>query len=311
MNILFAGTPEFAVIPLEALAKEHSIKAVFTQPDRRAGRGKKVTPPPVKQAAEKIGCPVFQPSSLRDQTELIRSFNVDIIIVVAYGMLLPQEILDIPALGCINIHASLLPRWRGAAPIQRAIEAGDNETGVSIMRMELGLDTGPVYQMLKTAIEPHDTSATLHDKLALLGAQGITETLNKLETNPEFEPLEQDHSSSSYAKKISKDEAIIDWSYSAQTIHQMIRAFIPWPVCQTYHNGTRIRIWQTSISHSSSTFAPGTIIDSTDLGFEIACGDGVLQLEILQRDGSKPLSAQAFGNGYTLATGDVLGQPSN
>ena len=173
MKILFAGTPEFAVAPLKALYAEHEIVGVFTQPDRKAGRGKKLTPPPVKVFAEQCGINVYQPTSLKDQQENIASLNADIMVVVAYGMLLPQSILDTPRLGCLNIHASILPRWRGAAPIQRAIQAGDAETGVSIMRMELGLDTGPVYQTLTTPILKTDTSASMHDKLAELGAKGI------------------------------------------------------------------------------------------------------------------------------------------
>lgn len=307
MKVLFAGTPEFAVAPLKALSERHEIVAVYTQPDRKSGRGKKLTPPPVKLFAESIGVPIHQPASLRNEAEIIRGYGADVMVVVAYGMLLPQTILDIPPLGCINIHASLLPRWRGAAPIQRAIEAGDSETGVSIMRMELGLDTGPVFQMLSTAIEESDTSATLHDKLATLGAQGICETLANLANNPNITPSEQDNEHSTYAKKISKEEAIIDWSQSAIAINRKLRAFIPWPGCQTQHGQTRLRIWQTSVLPLEQNIAPGTIIAVDDQGPIVACGNGALRLEVLQRDGSKALPFKEFRNGYPLQSGDRLG----
>ena len=306
MNIIFAGTPEFAVAPLKALLKEHNIVAVFTQPDRKAGRGKKLTPPPVKVEALEHNIPVFQPTTLKDQQANIKALNADVMVVVAYGMLLPQNILDTPKLGCINIHASILPRWRGAAPIQRAIQAGDAETGVSIMQMELGLDTGPVYQILKTPIANTDTSTSLHDKLAELGAQGIVETLTQLEAAPSTKPVEQDHEQSNYAKKITKQEAVINWSDSAREIDQQIRAFIPWPVCQTSLDGTRIRLWQAtpqSASHDS-TAQPGEIIAVNDQFIDVQCGDGVLQLSVLQKDGSKALPIKEFCNGHPLAIGD-------
>lgn len=225
-------------------------------------------------------------------------------VVVAYGMLLPQAILDTPELGCINIHASLLPRWRGAAPIQRAIEAGDAQTGVSIMQMDAGLDTGPVYQTLSTNIEATDTSASLHDKLAVLGAEGIITTLGKLQTNPNTRAEPQPEQGVTYAKKISKGEARIDWSASADEIDSRIRAFNPWPICQTVHAGTRIRVWQASaLTASVAADTPGTVVDIDDHGIEVACGSGILRLETLQRDGSKPLSAREFCNGYALSIG--------
>lgn len=306
MRIIFAGTPEFAVGPLRALLKEHEIVAVFTQPDRKSGRGKKLSPPPVKIVALEHGIEVFQPNSLKDEADLIASFNADVMVVVAYGMLLPQDILDTPRLGCLNIHASLLPRWRGAAPIQRAIEAGDSETGVSIMQMELGLDTGPVFEMFKTAISAQDTSASLHDSLAQIGANGICKVLRALSLNPDLIPTTQDDSTSNYAKKISKSEAEIDWNKSAQQLHQQLRAFIPWPVSQTHHNGTRLRIWQASVVRESSTEAPGTVIRIDSDGAIIACGCDLLRLERLQRDGSKPLPFKEFSNGYLLSHGDKL-----
>lgn len=308
MKIIFAGTPDFAVAPLKALARSHEIVAVFTQPDRKAGRGKKLTAPPVKEYALEIDAPVFQPTSLKDQADLIAGFDADIMVVVAYGMLLPQEILDIPPLGCLNIHASLLPRWRGAAPIQRAIEAGDKTTGVSIMRMELGLDTGPVFNMLELEIENEDTSASMHDKLASLGAQGICKTIEELIKNPSLEPIAQDHDSSNYAKKITKAEAEIDWRNTANELHQQLRAFIPWPVSQTKHNSTRLRIWQASVIDAKNTGqTPGKVLSFSEKGVDVACGQGVLRLEKLQRDGSKPMSIDQFLNGYDFSVGDVLG----
>ena len=308
MKIIFAGTPDFAVAPLKALYQDHDIVAVFTQPDRKAGRGKKLTPPPVKVEAESLGIPVFQPTTLKDQQKVIADLNADIMVVVAYGMLLPQAILDTPRLGCLNIHASILPRWRGAAPIQRAIQAGDAETGVSIMRMELGLDTGPVYQVLKTPITASDTSASLHDKLAVLGSQGICETIALLEKEPNTTPETQNDALSNYAKKITKQEAVIDWSMSAEQIDQRIRAFTPWPICQTTHNDVRIRVWQASIAtQNDSNAAAGSIIATSDDGIDVQCGTGVLHLKTLQRDGSKPLNIREFSNGYPLKTGDTLG----
>jgi methionyl-tRNA formyltransferase len=307
MRLIFAGTPEFAVAPLRALHLDgHEIVAVFTQPDRKSGRGKKLTPPPVKDYAEEIGVAVHQPTSLKDQVELINSLHADAMVVVAYGMLLPQSILDIPPLGCINIHASILPRWRGAAPIQRAIEAGDSQTGVSIMRMELGLDTGPVFKTLTLDISTDDTSASLHDKLATLGAQGICDTLAELANNPELNPIEQDNTYSNYAKKISKAEAELDWSLSATFLQQQCRAFIPWPVSQTAHNGTRLRVWQTTAINQPHSAEVGSVINIDDQGLEVACGEGVLRLEKLQRDGSKPMNYSDFKNGYSINVGDSL-----
>lgn len=311
MKIIFAGTPQFAVAPLETLANEHEIVAVFTQPDRKAGRGKKLTASPVKEYAAEIDAPIFQPMTLKGQADLIRSFNADIMVVVAYGMLLPQEILDIPPLGCLNIHASLLPRWRGAAPIQRAIEAGDQQTGVSIMRMELGLDTGPVFKTLTIDISDSDTSQTIHDSLARLGAQGISDTISALAKNSDLAPEPQDGKLSNYAKKITKSEAELDWNMSAKQLQQQLRAFIPWPVSHTQHQGTRLRVWQASAIESQHSKTPGTIIATNDLGVEVACSTGILRLEKLQRDGSKPMTYNDFRNGYTLAVGDTLGLKSN
>ncbi len=311
MKIIFAGTPEFAVAPLKALAVEHDIVAVFTQPDRKSGRGKKLSAPPVKQYAAEIGAPVFQPATLKNQAELIQSFNADVMIVVAYGMLLPQEILDIPPLGCLNIHASLLPRWRGAAPIQRAIEAGDKQTGVSIMRMELGLDTGPVFKTLELDINSNDTSQTMHDRLAKLGAKGICETVLELQEKPNLSPVPQDEGQANYAKKITKAEAELDWNKTAIELHRQLRAFIPWPISQTQHQGTRLRVWQASVVDTDSSEAAGTIVSESDSGVDVMCSNGVLRLEKLQRDGSRPMTYSEFRNGYTISAGDSLGSESD
>ena len=306
MKIIFAGTPEFAVAPLKALALEHQIVAVFTQPDRKSGRGKKLSTPPVKKLAIELNVPVYQPSTLKNQAQLMSSFNADIMVVVAYGMLLPQDILELPRLGCLNIHASILPRWRGAAPIQRAIEAGDTQTGVSIMRMELGLDTGPVYQILSADISDTDTSETIHDSLAQLGAKGVCNTVAALEKDPELAPTPQDDALSNYAKKISKVEAEINWQQPADVLHRQLRAFIPWPVSQTQHQGTRLRIWQARVIEGQTSAAPGTVIDTSNLGVDVACSEGILRLEKLQRDGGKPMIYSDFRNGYKLEVGSIL-----
>ena len=310
MKVIFAGTPDFALTPLQGLIdSRHEIVAVFTQPDRRSGRGKKLTPPPVKVTAEQNQIPVFQPHSLKDQDNIIKNLNADAMIVVAYGMLIPQSILSIPRLGCINIHASILPRWRGAAPIQRAIEAGDSKTGVSIMQMDVGLDTGPVYQTLSIDIDEDDTSITLHNKLSVLGTQGLIETLANLEENPDLAAIAQDDAAANYAKKIQKAEAQIDWTESANQIQQRIRAFNPWPICQSSHQGNRIRIWQSSVvkmNRQDDDTKPGQIIDIDQQGVLAKCGQDYLLIQKLQRDGSRPLLSPEFLNGYSIEVGDLL-----
>ena len=320
MKILFAGTPDFAVPPLKALNEEHQIVGVFTQPDAKVGRGKKLTPPIVKQVAQDLGLDVYQPTELHSQLDLINGLQADVMVVVAYGMLLPQSVLDIPRFGCINIHASILPRWRGAAPIHRAIEAGDAQTGVSIMRMELGLDTGPVYQTLLTDIKADDTTPSVHDRLAELGAQGVCSTLTHLTDNPELQATPQDELDNglqaNYAKKISKTEVAIDWSQTAKQIDQRIRAFTPWPICQSHHqaknqqadNPIRIRIHQACLSKLSqkSNADAGEIIGIDEDGVHVQCGTGVITLKELQRDGSKKLQSREFLNGYPLSLGECF-----
>ena len=313
MKIVFAGTPDFSVPALKAIASEHQVIAVFTQPDRRSGRGKKVTEPAVKVVAKSLNLEVHQPTSLRDQSELIAKLAPDVMVVVAYGVILPQVILDIPKLGCLNIHASLLPRWRGAAPIQRALEAGDTNTGVCIMQMEAGLDTGPVLQVQTIAVSPDDTSTSLHNKLADLGADAISTTLKHLEAGDNIEAIKQDDTLATYAKKISKDEANIDWSDSAQSIERRIRAFNPWPIMQTTHRGTRLRIWAADLDTElnanlgTKSSKAGEVVAVNQNGVSVACGEGFLRLQILQRDGSKPMPYKSFRNGYPILLKDTLG----
>jgi len=340
MKVLFAGTPDFAVPPLRALHKEHEIVGVFTQPDAKVGRGKKLTPPIVKRVAQELGLDVYQPQSLRDQVDLIKSLAPDVMVVVAYGVLLPQSVLDIPPFGCLNIHASILPRWRGAAPIHRAIEAGDAQTGVSIMQMELGLDTGPVYQTLFTDIQADDTTPSLHDRLAELGAEGICSTLKQLIDMPELPAVQQDQLNNglhaNYAKKILKSEVEIDWSQSAAQLDQRIRAFVPWPICQSHllvgnsaegsltnslnnaegsfnkaEGSIRIRISKASISgvRQAEHAQVGEIIALDDTGVHVQCGEGVLALKRLQRDGNKALDIKEFLNGYSLNVGQKFSPP--
>lgn len=307
MKLIFAGTPEFAATTLAALIEEHDVVAVFTQPDRASGRGKKMTPPAVKILAEKHAISVYQPLRLGAQeAALIQQMNADVMVVVAYGMLLPQTILDLPGHGCLNIHASLLPRWRGAAPIQRAIETGDSKTGVCIMKMEAGLDTGPVYKTLETNIEQQDNATELYQRLAQMGADGVLATLEEID---QLTPIEQHHSAATYAKKLHKGEATIGWSQSAQQIQQRIRAFVEWPICQTSHNGNRIRIRQASVIkqiQEESAGKPGQIIALDKQGVYVACGYGQLRLENLQRDGGKALPYHEFRNGYGFSVGDLL-----
>lgn len=310
MRVAFAGTPEFAVPSLSALIKKHDVAAVYTQPDRRAGRGKKLVAPPIKELAEQHQLVVLQPPTLKEQAEQLRALDVELMVVVAYGMLLPPAILAIPRYGCVNVHGSVLPRWRGAAPIQRAIEAGDTETGVSIMQMAAGLDTGPVYQILKAPITDRDTSASLHDKLAVLGAKGLLDTLDSI-SNHAATPTPQNDALATYAKKISKAEGEINWQLSAAEIERKSRAFIPWPICQSWHQDKRMRVWQASVKDIEHQSSPGTVIALADNGIEVACGAGILVLEKLQREGGKVLHCQEFLNGFNISIGDRLEAPDD
>jgi methionyl-tRNA formyltransferase len=301
LRIVFAGTPEFSVPPLRALlASPHQVVGVYTQPDRPAGRGRKLTPSPVKEEAVAASVPVFQPRSLKDpdaQRELA-ALKPDLMVVVAYGLLLPQAVLDIPRLGCINIHASLLPRWRGAAPIQRAILAGDKETGVGIMRMEAGLDTGPVYLEKRLPIEPGDTGGSLHDKLCKLGAEALMEALPGI-VDGSREAAPQDDTLTTYASKLDKAEASIDWSRPAAEIARQVRAFNPWPVAQTRFEDAVLRIWNAA-PVKGETGTPGMVMAANRGGIDVATGDGLLRITRLQMPGKKPVSAADFINAYPI-----------
>jgi methionyl-tRNA formyltransferase len=310
MNLVFAGTPEFSVPALEALiAAGHRIVAVYTQPDRPAGRGRKLAMSPVKECALAHGIEVRQPATLKTEAEAdaLRELSPDTMIVIAYGLILPQAILDIPKRGCINVHASLLPRWRGAAPIQRAIEAGDAVTGVTIMQMEAGLDTGPMLATAETPITPADTGASLHDRLSTLGATLLVETLARLEQGV-VTPQSQDNTRATYAAKLNKDEARINWAEDAAILARRIRAFNPWPVTHTTLDGKPLRLWLATANDANTTSQPpGTVLAADADGIRVQCGHGVLTITQLQPEGGKPLDARAFLNGRPLAPGTRLG----
>ncbi|HLV17926.1 MAG TPA: methionyl-tRNA formyltransferase [Pseudomonas sp.] len=290
MRIVFAGTPEFAARHLQALLDAgREVIAVYTQPDRPAGRGQKLMPSPVKQLALAHGIPVHQPQTLRDpaaQAELA-ALQPDLMVVVAYGLILPQAVLDIPRLGCINSHASLLPRWRGAAPIQRAVEAGDAESGVTVMQMEAGLDTGPMLLKVTTPIGAEDTGGTLHDRLAELGAAAVVEAVAGLEAGT-LTGEKQDDSLACYAHKLSKDEARLDWTRPAVELERQIRALHPWPVCHSALAGEAIKVHAAQLAEGEG--APGTILAADRQGLRVACGEGALLLTRLQLPGGKPLA---------------------
>lgn len=297
LKIIFAGTPDFAARHLDALlASEHQVVGVFTQPDRPAGRGNKLTPSPVKTLAQSRDIPVFQPKSLRpaENQQLVADLEADVMVVVAYGLILPQAVLAMPRLGCINVHGSLLPRWRGAAPIQRALWAGDSETGVTIMQMDVGLDTGDMLYKLSCPITAQDTSATLYDKLAQLGPQGLLETLSQL-ADGRAQPEKQDDAQANYAEKLSKEEARLDWQLSAAQLERAIRAFNPWPVSYFLIEDQPVKVWQASVlPHVAKQ--PGEILVADKHGIQVATAEGVLNLQLLQPAGKKAMSAQDLLN---------------
>ena len=301
MKIIFAGTPQFAASALAALLPEHDIVAVLTQPDRPSGRGMQLTASPVKQLALQHGLPVLQPVSLKTEEAQreIAALDADVMVVAAYGLILPQAVLDLPRLGCLNIHASLLPRWRGAAPIQRAILAGDAETGITIMQMDAGLDTGDMLLRHSCTIAPEDTAATLHDRLAELGASSIVEALRRL---PELVPVKQDDGAATYAAKLLKSEGRIDWSLGAQQLERAIRAFNPFPVCHATLGDTAIKVWQASPVAQQGE--PGTVLAVDKQGITVACGEDALRLEVLQRPGGKAQPAAQFLQAVPVQAGD-------
>lgn len=293
MRIAFAGTPAFSVQALDALhAAGHDIAAVFTQPDRPAGRGRKLSASPVADRAEQLSLTVHKPERFRDDAQqALREAQVDVMVVVAYGLILPQAALDIPRHGCLNIHASLLPRWRGAAPIQRAIEAGDAETGITIMQMDAGLDTGPMCLRLATAIDEHTTGALLHDQLAQQGAQAICEAIHTLSQGA-LPHTAQPAEGATYAAKLDKEEARLDFTQPAALLAQRIRAFNPVPVCWAMSGDERIRLWDASAEASIHDAAPGTILSVDSRGLRIATGEGALCVHQWQWPGGKPASAE-------------------
>lgn len=298
LRIIFAGTPDFAARHLAALlAANYNVVGVFTQPDRPAGRGKKLMPSPVKVLAEENGIPVFQPASLRpaENQQYIAELNADIMVVVAYGLILPKAVLEMPRLGCINVHGSLLPRWRGAAPIQRALWAGDSETGVTIMQMDAGLDTGDMLYKLSCPITTEDTSASLYDKLAELGPQGLIETLQQLAAGA-AQPEVQDDSMATHAEKLSKEEAQLDWSLSAAQLERCVRAFNPWPMSFFMMDGQPVKVWKASVIETKSSAEPGTILEADKHGIRVATAQGVLNLLELQPAGKKAMKAQDLLN---------------
>ena len=299
LNIIFAGTPDFAAVSFQSLiASRHNVIAVYTQPDRPAGRGQKVQSSPVKKIAQKEKIPIFQPKKLgADEIAQYSNLNSDVMVVSAYGLLLPKELLTIPKYGCINIHASLLPKWRGAAPIQRAIIAGDKQTGITIMQITEELDAGPILLQSKCDIHPSDTGKKLHDRLANLSSQEIIHALDCLQRN-ELVSKEQDAAQATYAKKLTKKEANINWQESAIEIERKIRAYNTWPVAYSYFQGQRVRIWEAKPSEMQCNKIPGTVISATNEGVEVCTGKGVLSLKLLQLSGGKIISAQDFKNAH-------------
>ena len=298
MRIIFAGTPEFAVPSLRAAAARNEVVAVYTQPDRPAGRGRGVTASPVKLEAVLRGIPVLQPDNFKSAAarDELRALKPDLLVVVAYGLILPQSVLDIPTHGCWNVHASLLPRWRGAAPIQRAIEAGDTRTGVCLMQMEKGLDTGPVRLSLALDIGANETGGQLHDRLAALGAQLLSDGLGLLRAG--FKPVAEPQPAAgvTYAHKLDKAEAKLDWTQPALVLANKVRAFNPWPVAEARLLDERLRIHGAVALEESHAASPGDVLRMGRDGIDVACGEGVLRIRTLQREGGKPITAADYLN---------------
>lgn len=307
MKIVFAGTPDFAVPTLQALLDSpHQVCAVYTQPDRPAGRGRKLTASPIKALAASAGIPVYQPENFKQASDIeqLAALNADLLVVVAYGLILPQAVLDIPKLGCINVHGSLLPRWRGAAPIHRALLAGDSKTGITIMRVVKKLDAGDMLYKAEYPIGADDTSSKLHDQLALMGANGLIEVVGQIERGQVIAEV-QDEALVTYAHKLEKNEAVLDWQRPAIELDRKVRGLNAWPVAQTLFKGEVLRIWRCALLESNSTLAPGTL-STADQALDVATGDGVLRLLEVQLPGGKRIAGKDFLNAHA-ADGVKLG----
>ena len=308
MKVIFAGTPDFAAAALKAIAAAgFEIPLVLTQPDRPKGRGMQLAPSPVKQAALELGLRVAQPEKLRNNAEalqMLKEVEADVMVVAAYGLILPQDVLDTPKHGCLNIHASLLPRWRGAAPIQRAIEAGDAETGVCIMQMDIGLDTGGVVSEHRYAIQPTDTANEVHDALMNLGAAAIVANLQQLKTEGRLKSVKQPEEGVTYAQKLSKEEARIDWNESAAVIERKIRAFNPVPAAWVEYQGKPMKIWRAEVVAKQGR--AGEVLSCSSDGLVVACGENALKITELQPSGSKRMPIAAFAAGHKIEVGTVL-----
>lgn len=301
MRVVFAGTPDFSVPILQAvLDSRHSVVAVYSQPDRPAGRGRKLTPSPVKQLALQYQLPVFQPATLNgtEARQQIAELKPDLMVVVAYGLILPQAVLELPERGCVNLHASLLPRWRGAAPIQRAILAGDRQSGVCLMQMEAGLDSGPVLAEARTDIADDDTGGSLHERLSRLAADLLARSLADLERGV-LEPIAQDESLVSYASKLDKSEAAINWQQDAAQLERQVRAFNPWPVAQAKYQGQVLRVWSAKAIDGGAG-KPGSVVAAGKQGIDVVCGSGCLRLLTIQLPGGKRLRAADFLNARSV-----------
>jgi methionyl-tRNA formyltransferase len=307
MKIVFAGTPEFAVPSLQVLLDtSHQLCAVFTQPDRPAGRGRKLTASPVKELAVSAGIPVYQPENFKQSADIaaLAALDADLLVVIAYGLILPQAVLDIPRLGCINVHGSLLPRWRGAAPIHRAVMAGDDKTGITIMKMVKKLDAGDMLSKAEYPIDPEATSSSLHDRLAELGAHSLLKVIERIATGDAMaEP--QDEAQVTYAHKLEKNEAQLDWSQTALELDRKVRGLNAWPVAQTLFKGDIMRIWRAGIVASSQNLAPG-VISTAEHALDVGTGQGVLRLLEVQLPGGKRIAAKDFLNAHQ-ADSIVLG----
>lgn len=317
LKIIFAGTPEFAAAHLQSLLQtDHQIIAVYTQPDRPAGRGKKLTASPVKEIAIANNIPVYQPINFKEKSaqDELHNLQADLMLVVAYGLILPKIILDAPRLGCINVHASLLPRWRGAAPIQRAIEAGDTETGVTIMQMDVSLDTGDMLLKTRCSIDATDTGGSLHDKLISIGTPALIQALDLIESNS-IQPQQQPEAGVTYASKLSKEEAALNWNLSAEELERKVRAFNPFPIAHTKLAGARdddrFRVWQASVIAENSKHPTATIVRIEADGLYVSCQQHLLRLEILQLAGKKPMSVAEILRGHPelFRQGDQLEIP--